>query len=343
MGGEPARRGGRALDRRRRIGVAFAAALVVGVLGPFVAVVGPAEAARPPDLVCGVSPTTDVRLREDLTCEHGFHGESGWSPRPAVDIDLGGHTLTVTNDRCVRWLVGCGAISGYASVTHGTVVGDLVEIGLTSRVRLVGRAVLNPGYDSSITVNVFERSTVVDGSVEIVGSNVTVRDNRLERSSLWFDNLWAQLHNVQVLDNRIVDAPAPGIRVLEQFTCGPCPRGEISGVIAGNDVVRSAGAGIEVSGQLDSMGRLEIRGNTLRDNAGDGIRIDLSGLYQIPRHQFGPVILTANRADRNGGHGINSDWTSAMGSPGVVDDGDNTARHNGLAPPCVNVVCAGSG
>src|SRR3954468_5300113 len=57
----------------------------------------PVDASRVPDLQCGVTPTSSVRLRTDLTCSAPFTLPTD---SPVLTIDLGGHTLTFTDPTC---------------------------------------------------------------------------------------------------------------------------------------------------------------------------------------------------------------------------------------------------
>ena len=295
------------------------------------------------DLQCGVNPTTDVRLRSDLTCDQGFRGGLD---TPAVNIDLGGHTLTVTNGTCESPNSNsyCGAIFGEASVSNGKVVGDLQNVHRVSRVRVIGTVLIEDNVSGDAGPSLVERS-VINGCVAVLGPNATVQDNRISGGGafcggVYMDDSAKGLGNTQILGNRIANAPGAGIDVADNLGC-ICPP-DITGVIHGNTVVRSGGAGIDVRGALWTLGHLDIDGNTLRDNAGDGIRVSMGAFapFAPPGSSIGPVVVTGNRASGNGGHGIFTDVVSANPAFGVVDGGGNVARRNAVAPQCVGVACS---
>jgi hypothetical protein len=73
-------------------------AVIVMATGILVALPSyPVDASRVPDLQCGVTPTSSVRLRTDLTCTEAFTLPAD---NPPLTIDLGGHTLTFTDTSC---------------------------------------------------------------------------------------------------------------------------------------------------------------------------------------------------------------------------------------------------
>ena len=147
-------------------------AVIVGTIVGIGVTGQPAGATtRLPDLQCGVNPTTDVRLRADLTCDTGFAGDADHTGAPLVNIDLGGHTLTVTNGTC-SFFGRCGAIFNEASVSNGKVVGDLKNVRRVSFVRVTGSVYLN---ENTPDPAVLEASTVRGGRVGILGPNSTVR------------------------------------------------------------------------------------------------------------------------------------------------------------------------
>jgi hypothetical protein len=312
------------------VGLALVAAMAwVGLPAP-----SAGATTKLPSLQCGVNPTTDVRLREDLTCTGGFLNVDG----PRVNIDLGGHTLTVTNGTC-HFFFECGAVFNAASISHGTIVGDLRNVGRVSHVHVVGNVYINEPYLGGGGPGVLEHSVIRNGRVAIEGPNATVRDNRIIGGGVYgggvqsLDDL-INVGEMRIVDNRIEHSPGAGISL---FILCACPD-DISGVIAGNTIESSGGPGIGVSGFLPALGRTEISHNTIRDNAGDGIAVAPSD-PSVPGS--GPLTLTGNRTDRNGGHGIDIEWvTSGHVDKAVVDGGGNRARRNHVAPPCVGVVCS---
>jgi len=302
----------------------FLAVLVIGTLAGVGLPSQPAGATHLPDLQCGVNPTTDVRLRADLTCDQGFVG------------DLGGHTLTVVNGTCT-FFGRCGAIYNEASVRNGKIVGDLKNIRRTSFVRVAGSVYLN---ENTPDPALLEASTVRGGRVGILGPDATVRFSVVSGGGavgggIQFLDALAGITNARIYANRISDSPAAGISVLS--TCGSCA-GSISGAIAFNTITRSGTAGIDVKGQLPSVGRLEITGNIVRTNGGDGIHVAASPAP--PTIGGGPIVITGNWALRNGGHGINSEWIVDDPTQGVVDGGHNQSRWNAVSPQCVGVDCS---
>jgi len=310
--------------RRSALTALLALGIVLGVAVP----AGATQPTHVPGLQCGVNPTTDVRLRADLTCTDGFRID----PANHVDIDLAGHRLTVTNGACTAFGP-CGAISGAASVTDGAVKGDLKDVAVVKKVRVTGSVYFEESTPGPSTL---DRSLVRNGRVGVFGPDVTItRSDIVGVGPLGggielIDSL-RNISNVSITRNRIVGA---GISAFD--SCGSCP-GDISGVIAYNSISGSAGDGINLSGFLPSVGRIEITANTIRDNAGDGISISSQAPAGVGG---GPVVLTGNRLVHNGGHGVNSTWTSTDPTLGVIDGGGNVARRNGLSPACIGVTCS---
>jgi hypothetical protein len=294
---------------------------------------GPVGARRLPTLDCGNRQiTSDVRLTADLTCPEPFFVAAQDAGK--FNVDLGGHMLTIVAD-CpddpLSWYFYCSALGNVASVSNGTLGGDISRPRRVSRVEVRGHIIAGLGA-------LIERSTVVDGQIAIIGGNVTVRDNRLLRSFVWINDVDAGVGNATVTGNRISDAPGPGIDVhnswVAQFT-------DMDGVIAHNTVTGSRGPAISVHGVFITLGRLEIRDNTLRDNVGDGIRIDMSWLSPpYMSYPVGPIVLEGNHLKNNGGHGVNADLPPLGPGYGVQDGGHNHARGNALDPQCVGVTCA---
>jgi hypothetical protein len=297
----------------------------------------PAGATGLPDLQCGVNPTTDVRLRADLTCDTGFAGDADHTGAPLVNIDLGGHTLTVINGTCT-FFGRCGAIFNEASVSNGKVVGDLKDVRRIDRVRVTGSVYLNEGtpLDSPATL---VRSSVRNGRVAVWGSNVTVRKNTISGGGatgggIQIDNTSRGTANTKVTENWVLDTPGDGIQI-NSIGCSVCT-GSISGSIKGNLVARSGAAGINVAGLLVALGRVDVSGNLLLSNAGDGIKI---ASFTPASIGGGPIVLTSNRALFNKGHGITSTWLGSDPTQTTVDGGRNVAHFNAVSPQCVGVTC----
>ncbi|MGZ4759738.1 MAG: right-handed parallel beta-helix repeat-containing protein [Acidimicrobiales bacterium] len=311
------------MDMRRTWFTALLAlGIILGVALPATA----AGAIGQPGLRCGVNPTTDVRLRADLTCQDGFRVAGN-----PVNIDLAGHTLTVVNGTCSSFGA-CGAIYGAASVTNGAVVGDLKDVRLTRKVRVTGSVYLG---ESTVDPSVLDRSVVRNGRVGIFGPNATVKDSDLIGAGPLgggiglFDSL-RNLSDLSISGNFI---DGGGIGLFD--SCSSCP-GDVSGLIAHNTIARAPGDGISIAGFLPTLGRIEITSNTIRDSVGDGIHVSSGAPSGIGG---GPVVLTGNRLNRNGGHGVFRDWTSTDPARGLLDGGGNVARRNGLTPACIGVTC----
>jgi hypothetical protein len=208
------------------------------------------------------------------------------------------------------------------------VIGDLKDVALIRKVRVTGSVFLG---ESTTGPSTLERSVVRHGTVSVFGPDVTISRNDLLGGGVALIDSLRNLSNVSITGNRIIGG---GISLVD--TCASCP-GDVSGVISYNTIARSAGSGISISGFVPSLGRLEITANTIRDNAGDGISISSLAPAGIGG---GPVVLTANRLLHNGGHGVNSTWTSTDPALGVVAGGHNVARRNGLSPACIGISCS---
>ncbi len=309
--------------RRPSLFALLALGIILGVTLPATAAGATGQSA----LQCGVNPTADARLSADLTCQDGFRID----PAHPVAIDLAGHTLTVVNGTCTNFGP-CGAISGAAAVTGGSVVGDLKDVGLTRKVRVTGSVYLGESTSGPSTL---DRSAVRNGRVGIFGPDATVTQSMISGTSALgggiqlLDSL-RNLSNVTITGNYLSDA---GISLVD--SCGSCA-GDVSGLIAHNTISRSPGAGISITGFISSLGRIEVTSNTIRFSVGDGIHVSSSSPSGLGG---GPVVLTGNRLNRNGGHGVFSDWTSTDPTLGLLDGGGNVALHNGLSPACVGVTC----
>ena len=310
--------------RRSALGALLALGIVLAVAIP----AGATQSNHPVGLQCGVNPTSDVRLRADLTCTDGFRID----PAAQVHIDLAGHRLTVTNGACT-FPGPCGAIFGAASVSDGAVTGDLKDVTLVRKVRVTGSVYFE---ESTSGPSSLDRSLVRNGRVGVFGPDVTFSRNDIVGVGPFgggvqlLDSI-RNVSNVSITRNRIVGAGITGFD-----SCASCP-GDISGVIALNTISGSGADGISFSGFLPSLGRIEITANTIRDSAGDGISISSMAPAGIGG---GPIVLTGNRLVRNGGHGVNSTWTSTDPTLGVIDGGGNVARRNGLSPACIGITCS---
>jgi hypothetical protein len=320
---------------RRRTAAVFVALVTVVTVAALSGTVGPAAARRgsaAPTLVCGELPTTDVVLRADLTCDTGFH----FVGVPPVNIDLGGHVLSVPGDagRCTA-PGPCGAIAGATSVRNGTVAGTLSDIGEISRVLVHGGDVeVAPGFSGAGGPASVQRTIVVDGMVRVWGPDVTVAGNVI-RGRVVFESTNRALRNVVVERNWIVKSPGAGVSVSPQFGSFP---NDVNGRISRNIIVGSTKGGIEIGGGLSNIGDLRIEANLLMGNGGDGFRSGTD--FPIPPSPLGgPVTVSGNLALFNAGHGLDAGWIEGVTGTGIVDGGGNRAGLNGTSPQCIGVTC----
>ena len=286
-----------------------------------------------PPLTCptGNAPlavTTDVRLTHDLDCT-----DAGWTIAPGVTVDLGGHTVTVTNNpaaRCQVEVPGCTFEVGSGILRNGRLVGADVNVGDGRAERLGIRNAL-----AEVTGSGELTRSIIDG-----GQVVLERGGRLTRSwvvrgdgvLLW--NLDHSLTGFQVSDNVIVESTGPGVRLNTHFFF----EDDVTGTIQRNFIAHNAGAGISLTGDLRDLGAIDLSGNLVIGNGGTGIVV--TGALDSPQPVVtgGPVTLTRNRAIANGGQGINASWMPGAPS-GIVDGGQNVAKANAVAPACVGVTC----
>jgi hypothetical protein len=266
-----------------------------------------AGASQLPDLQCGVTPTTNVRLREDLTCSTWFDLYA----HPA-SVDLGGHTLT---DPALDCFGPCGAIGGATKLSNGTVIGRLWDDGLMTHLDVVGSIDFadvsgvewfgNGTFGQPGSV----RSSVVHGFVSIDGSDGIVAHNVVYGGVGVYD-LIQGTGDVRISDNIIIGG---GISYAAEVS------GDFSGVIERNLVIDTSGIGIDLPFDV-SGGPIAVTRNRVEGSTGDGIFVAAGYI----------VTFTGNVAIGNGGHGINVTGT---------DGGRNVAFDNTLEPQCVGIVC----
>jgi hypothetical protein len=87
-----------------------------------------------------------------------------------------------------------------------------------------------------------------------------------------------------------------------------------------------------------NVGALEIEGNLLVYNHGDGFRSGTAATGP-PTARGGPVTLTRNVALLNGGHGFDAGWMDGVPGTGIVDGGRNRAYANATPPDCIGIAC----
>ncbi len=309
-------------------------AIIVMAVGVLVALPSYAvDAARVPDLQCGVNPTTSVRLRADLTCSEKFRLPAD---NPPLTIDLGGHKLTFTDQSCAPGppITRCDITdeSGSATIRNGTVDGSISmgenhhapTRGTLSGVRVLGHVDL---WGAS-TID----SSQLNAGVSAFGA-VSLQHNFIRGGVRVDDSLRAT--PLDIVDNVIVDSPGAGIDINVSFDFD-----RVGGTIEDNTVRDSGGHGILIHGQgANGLGELHVTANNLVGNGGDGISYPQDNRFPS-RVGIGPVVFARNIARHNAGHGINiRDAISGDPAIGVFDGAGNTAKFNGLSPRCIGVSC----
>jgi Right handed beta helix region len=311
---------------RKLIGTIVLAMLWVGLPA------GTAAAARAPGLQCGQPITASVRLTHDLVCAHGFLvGDLGPAGPPTpITVDLGGYALRLTDP---SGEVPCGLFARAScvisaspgvdlTVKDGTVSGPVGEAGgglVLTHLRVEGDVFLD---DQTLGVIDRVRSSHIDGLV-LLGSGTDVITHDVIRGGIDVDDSTFSL-DLTITDNLITGGRGDGI----DLDVGLEPL--VGGVIAGNVISHSAGAGISAPGQ--NLGGIRIDRNLLDSNGGDGITI---GQPLLPP-DGATATLTRNTATNNGGHGF--DVTAVTGDT-FVDGGHNHASGNALSPQCLGIVC----
>jgi len=324
---------------RRAVGAAGVSLAIVAVVGLGLPA-QPAGAIRPskvPEMQCGVVPTTNVKLSADLTCPTPLIIPDN---NPAITIDLKGHTFKVDPlPTCFGPFALCTLTdrSGTATVKNGTIDGNVSSL---TNDRAHGTVLTRLHVTGAVKTGLYGylvlSHNVIDGGVE--------------------DHNWASIHDNVIANGVWVndsDAGSP-IDIVGNTITGTAPFGTaalsikvdfdfdfVQGVISGNRISGSTGPGIRISGiASNAMGPLQITGNTITGNAGDGISY-AQDIYYSPRFgDNGPITLTRNIVRNNGGHGIDL-FESLHGGPaaGVVDGGGNRARGNVLDAQCIGVPC----
>jgi parallel beta-helix repeat protein len=214
--------------------------------------------------------------------------------------------------------------------------------------------------DAGITVSnnsldtVVEHNEVLDnafaGIIVLSGATGTsIRENHAARNPN--DIVIFEASGNSITRNRLTDA------VVCPDCFGPTGYGiGIAGgsddnVISGNFVARTQQDGIRIL-DLDTAdpanavpNRTQVRGNVVRDTAGDGIRVDAATDGTVLEHNYAfgagddgihvdstGARLTSNAAFFNHDLGIEA-------APGVTDGGGNRAHRNGNPAQCTGVAC----
>jgi hypothetical protein len=291
-----------------------------------------ASASPLPDLVCGMTITTSVRLRHDLTCPTGFELDHGGVTTQTITIDLGGHTLDVPPSGRVGCAFGdphgtC-TIANLAgtnlTVIDGTVLGD---VGLSAFDNPPpGNTLVSRVHVEGDTWLVYDGGEIsdsrIDGQVHALATTSIVRRDVILGGIVILDTISSP--NLTITDNLIANSPGDGIGLNAYSFSEP----DVSGTISRNVIYRSSGAGI--GGVGSDLDNLRIANNWLVDNAGDGVSIAADG----PSPSEGSATIAGNIATLNGGHGLD-----IAGLGAIIDGGHNRALGNALDPQCIGVAC----
>jgi hypothetical protein len=258
------------------------------------ALAGIPASAKPSQVACGDVIAADTVLTKNLTC-----AGDGLTVTNGATLDLRGHSLRGDGTGVGIRLARPGASM---VVTHGTIsgFGTGVDVGASS-VRLEDLEIKN-NAQFGVFVSDFRAEQDVVQHNKITGNGTGVG----------FAN-GAGLGS-QLLDNTIKDNAGDGIRATNQNDGITYQR---------NDVSKNGGYGMRISSSIS-----KILGNRLNENALDGLLADEDLESSKPAW-----LIADNRADHNGGHGLD------VATPGIPDGGGNRAKGNDLSPQCVNLAC----
>jgi parallel beta-helix repeat protein len=303
---------------------------------------------------CGDTITTNITLTRDLTCSgDGLHMADPRNGLANLTLNLAGHSIKGNG-------TGTGVIadSYTLTVTDGTITGFAQGIVRGGPVINLTRVKISR-TSSWLSGRYGGRATVMDSRFVDAGPGgayatlpLKVNNSQFVRSSIFSGSQ----SNTFVYNSQFTDGNITAVWLWASGNViNSCPDGAVAGFDIGKystgvaqlsgNTIRGCDIGInlvspdwdsKIEGNLLSGNTtglqyhvtyptrtLEITGNVLSKNAGDG----LLGTGD------GAVTITANSATRNGGHGINV--TGAQ----VTDGGANTATGNGATPACVGVVC----
>ncbi|HEX3277419.1 MAG TPA: right-handed parallel beta-helix repeat-containing protein [Thermoleophilaceae bacterium] len=298
---------------------------------------------------CGETVTTSFRLTGDLDCpqEAGFIvGGNG------IDINLAGHTMFGGITVGGGGPTGVDNTGGYDDVTirNGTVqsFGTGIFTADASRNHVLnitasaaGNAVdIDSGVDNEIRHgDMFGRSI----GIFATGPGLIVADTRAE--GVFGDGISATGDNPRIVRNRAIRTLAAfpiaaGIRV--EGSNGRLADNFVSGAWSSGGLVVGGSNLVVVDNQVFDATKPDVPDPT--PELGDGIFVDAFSTG---------IVLRGNRAERNGGDGIdvrasgaslesnagfnNGGW-GILAVNGVTDLGGNTAGGNG-AGQCENVFC----
>jgi hypothetical protein len=303
-------------------------ALAVASTG-LVAIYAPPAGAVPVPIACGATLTRSVVLTRDLTCNALILRVTAAN----VTVDLGGHTITMTNapkcfpDNAIVCAIQFEAVKG--TLRNGTLRGAGVSGSATIRnVNLIDGDIWMTGKGTTVS-----QSFLTDGDITFTASDEHADKNWIKGGQVRLFNSFRSLQGVSVTGNLIINSPADGIAETPNFF----GQNDVTADLSGNVVVGSAGAGIHLGRNLQDLGAVTITGNTVSNNKGSGIDINGVAAPNVP-FTGGPVTVKNNTAVGNGGHGIDARWIPNLGT-GIVDGGGNKATANQTAPACLGVAC----
>ncbi len=274
---------------------------------------------------CGATITVDTTLDENLRCS----GDGLLVAADGVTLDLNGHTvrgagtglgITVTGTEVT---VKNGSVRGFEQGVRVAYPGHHSTLaGLTAKENNTGllvwaaddTTVVDSNFSHNTTSGIWERAL-----------RSTVEDSRISHNG--GDGFYAYAFSIglKLIGNEFNDNGGSGIHFDDSDDLS---------TVSGNDASRNVGDGIQVYNSTGSY-----TGNTTRQNQRNGISLyDQAGL-NFAQHE----LIADNISNGNGAYGIQAcTWLSnqELCGPGIVDGGGNVARHNGLTPECVNIVCS---
>jgi Periplasmic copper-binding protein (NosD) len=226
------------------------------------------------------------------------------------NLTCAGDGLTVTNGALLdlhgQRIRGDGSGRGVTVLGSGTVLTNGTVTGFDTGVYVDS----NGGRVEDLVVrNNQSYGIYLDG---FHGGSDIVQRNRVEGNGTGI-RLALAIRLTQILDNDVVENQGDGIIAPDQNDGSHFER---------NNSSRNGGNGLVVSESVAT-----ILDNRLNRNALDGLRAD-----DLPEF-VSFWLIGGNRANFNGGHGLNAI------TPGMGDGGGNRAVGNALEPQCVNLLC----
>ncbi len=317
-----------------------------------------AHAAVQPNVTCGQVITASITLNKNLTCPGTAFYTGGNAANASFVIDLGGHTVTSSNQ--AQYTI--GIVSGSTTIQDGRISGG-------------GIADVYGGGGG-----VFQNLTIDGGMIiSLNGHNPVIENDRFINGA----HIYSDLNTVDIESNTFVNGPAGTIAMslfstystvlnntISGYGTGVLLEGDLSGAnIQGNHISGVHGDGVQIGGDGATSAPGIVSNNVANNNAGDGIVLaDGSGIG----HQPGLLLVASNNTTNGNSHdGIHVDATKpqpgAVGlnvkllantansninlgidSPGssigpppitIIDGGGNTAKGNGQKIQCANIGC----